>query len=317
MSQHVQLQEVILHAVIFKVGGHRLAAHIVCGVLHGGEVLNIHILRHHHKAAGMLTCGAAHALAAVGKAQDFCVGALLAPLFQVLADIAEGGFLLQRTNRTCAEHLCLAEHLNGVTVGAALILAGEVEVNIGHLTAAVAEEGLKGDVEAVFIQLRTALGAVLVGHICAAAVLRIFGELRVLTFGAVIVGRQGVDLRDAGHVGHQRRAHRASGAHQVAVFQAALHQLLSGHIHHIVLAQNALQLCIQAIHNELGRVFTVHAVALVPHAVIELLLGVLQTGRKQLTGRQQFNLLHHVGDGSGVFHHHLVGLLLAQVGELL
>ena len=35
-------------------------------------------------------------------------------------------------------------------------------------------------------------------------------ELRMAALGAAVVGRQGVDLGDARHIGHQRRAHRAS-----------------------------------------------------------------------------------------------------------
>ena len=54
MTQHIQLQEVILHAVVFKMGGDGLCVLGIRRVLHGGEILHIHIVRHNHQAAGML-----------------------------------------------------------------------------------------------------------------------------------------------------------------------------------------------------------------------------------------------------------------------
>ena len=44
-----------------------------------------------------------------------------------------------------------AEHLDAVGMSPRLIFAREVEVDIGDLVAAEAEEGFKRDVEAVFI----------------------------------------------------------------------------------------------------------------------------------------------------------------------
>ena len=57
--------------------------------------------------------------------------------------------------------------------------------------------------------------------------------------------------------------------------------------------------------------------ALGPHAVIQLLLGVLKTGREQLARRQQFDLLYQIGDLAGVVDDHLVGLFRPQIGEFL
>ena len=57
--------------------------------------------------------------------------------------------------------------------------------------------------------------------------------------------------------------------------------------------------------------------ALGPHTVVQLLLGVFKTGWEQLARRQQLDLLHHVGDFAGVVDDHLVGLLWPQIGEFL
>ena len=157
----------------------------------------------------MLACGAADTDASLRQAVHFRVGGRFTPLLQILLHHAEGGFFRQCTNGAGPEHLGRAEHFDGMAVGAGLILAGEVQVDIRHLAAAIAQKRLKGNVEAVFLQPCAAFRAVLVRHIRAAAVLLVLLELHMLALGTIVVGRQGVHLGDAGHIGHQRRAHRA------------------------------------------------------------------------------------------------------------
>ena len=87
--------------------------------------------------AGVLAGGAADAHAALGQAVYLGIAGGEAPLVQVFADKAEGGFLRQGTDGAGPEHLGLAEHLDGVAVCPGLVLAGEVQVDIRHLAAAV------------------------------------------------------------------------------------------------------------------------------------------------------------------------------------
>ena len=317
VSQHVQLQQVILHAVVFKMGGDGIALRIVGGVLHSGEILHVHVVRHHHQAARMLAGGAPHAHAALSQPVHLGVGGRLSPLLQILFHHAEGGLFRQRTDGTGAEHLGLSEHLDSVLVSAGLIFAGEVQVDIRHLAAAVAQERLKGDIKAVLDVLFPAHRADLVRHVRAAAVAAVCDELRIFALGAAVVGRQGVHLRDARHVRHQTGAHGASRAHQIAVLQTALHQLLGGHIHHVVLAQDAFQFHVQTVHDELRRLLPVQLMALVPHHVVQLLLGVFQARREQLPRRQQLDILDAVGNVPRVVDDYLVGRLCPQVRELL
>ena len=315
VSQHIQLQEVGLHGVVFKMGGDGIGVVGVRRVLHRAEVLHIHVVGDHHQAAGMLAGGAPDAHAAQ------CQAVLLRPsggdavLLQIFLDKAVGGLFRQGTDGAGPEHLGLSEHLDGVLVGPGLVFTGEVQVDIRHLAAAEAQEGLKGDIEAVFDVLGAADGTDLVRHVGAAAVGAVGDELGVLAVGAAVVRRQRVDLRDAGHVGNQGRTHGATGAHQVSVFQAALHQLLGGHVHHVVLAQDTAQLHVQPVHDQLGRILAIEPVDFLPHQAVQVLLGVGKPGRIQVR-RQQLEFLHLVGDGTGIGDHHLVGLLLPQVGKL-
>ena len=218
------------------MGGDGIGIIGVRRVLHRAEVLHILIVRDHHQAAGVLAGGAADAHAALGQAVFLRPAGHDAVFLQILLHEAVGSLFRQRTDGTRPEHLCLSEHFDGVTVSPGLIFAGEVQVDIRHLAAAEAQEGLKGNVKSVLHVFGAADGTNLIRHIRAAAVAAVQNEFAVFALRTAVVGRQGVDLCDAGHVSHQGRAHGATGAHQVAALVAALHQLLSGHVHHVILA---------------------------------------------------------------------------------
>ena len=192
------------------MGGDGVGIVGVCRVLHRAEILHILVVRDHHQAAGVLARGTADAHAAQGQAVFLRPAGHDAVFLQILLHKAVGRLFRQSTDGTRTEYLGLTEHFNGVTVSPGLIFAGEVQVDIRHLAAAEAQEGLKGDVKAVLDVLRTADGTDLIRHIRAAAVAAVQDEFTVLAFGAAVVGRQGVDLRNAGHISHQRRADGAS-----------------------------------------------------------------------------------------------------------
>ena len=210
VSQHIQLQDVGLHGVIFKMGGDGIGIVGVRRVLHRAEILHILVVRDHHQAAGVLAGGAADANAAKGQTVFLRPAGHDAVFLQILLHKAVGSLFRQRTDGTRSEHLCLSEHFDGVTVSPGLVFAGKVQVDIRHLAAAEAQEGLKGDVEAVLHVLGAADGAHLVRHIRAAAVAAVQNEFAVFALRTAVVGRQGVDLRNAGHISHQRRADGAS-----------------------------------------------------------------------------------------------------------
>ena len=56
---------------------------------------------------------------------------------------------------------------------------------------------------------------------------------------------------------------------------------------------------------------------LTPDHVVQILAGILQTGRVQLAAGQQLVVFHHIGNHPGVGDYHFHSLFLAQIGEFL
>ena len=67
MAQHIQLQKVFLHGVVFKMGGDLVGVGIVGGMLHRAEIPNLILLGDDHQAAGMLAGGTPYPHAARGQ----------------------------------------------------------------------------------------------------------------------------------------------------------------------------------------------------------------------------------------------------------
>ena len=84
--------------------------------------------------------------------------------------------------------------------------------------------------------------------------------------------REGVDLRDPGHVGHERGADTATAADQVAVLQRVLHELLRRHINHvIVVVEDGIQFDVHAVLYDLRRGRAVDTVHFLIDEILELL----------------------------------------------
>ena len=120
---------------------------IVRRMLHGAEIRNVHILRYDDKAAGVLT------RCALNADESFCKTILLdlcdlyAALLEIFFDVAVGCLFGESADGTGAENMIRAEELFGVFMRLSLILAGEVEVDIGRfLISRETEESLERDI---------------------------------------------------------------------------------------------------------------------------------------------------------------------------
>ena len=146
--------EVCVHENVMNAIWHKLLANVaINGMSALLETKNGFVdgNQYAHEAARMLA-GRALDIDAAGREPVFLglADGHLA-LGEVFFDVAVGRFFRDRADGSGAEHVVRSEHLDAVGVGSCLILAGEVEVDIGDLVAAEAEEGFKRDVEAVFI----------------------------------------------------------------------------------------------------------------------------------------------------------------------
>ena len=322
VSEAVQLDQHVVHGVKVEVSGHDAALQVVRRVLDRGELANIVVLGQDHDAAGVLARGALDAYTARRQAVLLGFGHRLSGLLQVFEHVTVGGLFRQGADGAGAEHGAGAEQLLDIGVGPGLVFAGEVQVDIRHLVALEAQEDLEGDIKALLGQLRAADRAVLIRQIDAHRVALGDIEVTLPALGAAVVGRQGVDLGDAGHAGHEGGADATAAAHQVAVPQGLLHQLVGDGVQsRVPVADDGAELLFQALGDELRQLVPVHLVGGLPGHGLDVVSGLLPEGGEGLLslgmGDVPEGLFHPVGDQVGVGDHHLEGLVPAQVAELL
>ena len=208
-------------------------------------------------------------------------------------------------------------------VGAVLIFAGEVQVDIGNLVALEAQEDLEGDVEAVLGQVLAAEGAVLVRQVNAHLVGGLVHvEEALAAVDAAVMGRERVDLRDAAHMRHEGRAHRAAGAHQIAVVVGLLHQLLGDVVQgREAVADNGLELLFDAGYDDLRQLLAVHLLRASPGHVLDIVRRVLPQGLEGVLALgvdgEELQFFDLVGDLFRVVDDHLMALFRAEVAEFL
>ena len=209
VAQHVQLQQVLLHGVVFKVGGNGVCRGVVCRMLDRAEVPDLVLLGDDHQAAGMLAGGSTDPHTAGREPVFLRPGDGPAPLRQVFFHISKGRLLRHGANGPGSKHVGLPKHLHTVGVSLGLVLAGEIQVNVRHLIAAKPQEGLKGNVEAVFLKGTAAFGTHSVRQVGPTAISlgHIKGGKLTVRIGAAVMRREGIDLRNSRHVGHNGGTH--------------------------------------------------------------------------------------------------------------
>ena len=317
MPQHIQLQQVFLHGMIFKMRGDLIRVGIVRGMLHRAKVPDLVFLRDNHQTARMLSGGAPDTHAPCREPGFLRPVGGFGAFGQVFFHITEGGFFRHRTDGSRPENVGFPKHLNAVRMGLCLIFSGEVQIDIRHLVAAEAQEGFKGNVEAILFHLAAAFRTYRVGKIRPAVVPLRNLQHRMLArrIRAAVVGREGIHLGDAGHVCHNGGTHGAPGANQIAVLQGILNQLLGGHINHIIVAgDDVMKLGFHTLGKQLRRVVPIQSVEFTVHQRFQILHGVLNLRSKQVVGNRPQGLAH-IRDFVGIGHHHFPGLFLPQIRE--
>ena len=161
---------------------------VVGRVLHRAEVVDLHAPGDDDHAAGVLAGGALDARAPQGQALFLGPVEGEAPLLGVFAHVADGGLIRHGGDGAGLEHVVTAEEDLGVPVGAGLVLAGEVQVDVGDLVAVEAQEGLERDGVAVPVHGLAADRAVFGGQVEAGVDGAVGEKLAVLALGADVVG---------------------------------------------------------------------------------------------------------------------------------
>ena len=318
MAQLVQLEQRIMEILEFEVGGEQAALHIVGGVLDGAEIVNVEGVRHNHHAAGMLAGGALDAGAADAKA--VFLGAVHRPaaLLQILFHIAESSFILQAGDGARLEHVLLAEQLLGVTVYVGLVHTGEVQVDIRLFVAIESKEGLEGDVVALHNHGVAADRAFFVRQVKAVHVDAVVDPFAVLTFRAQIVGRHGVDLRNAGEMRHGGGTDGTTAAHLIAALVGVGHQLDRDDVQHrVAVAADGIQFLFQPLLQHIRQRRAVVPGRVLPRSLTQLFLGALDAGRIGSLGNGPQIAVNGGGNFVGVGDNDLVGFLLGEVAELV
>lgn len=114
----------------------------------------------------------------------------------------------------------------------ALNLAREVKVYIRRFVSVESEERLKRYVVTVAPQLLSAYRTYRIGKVKPRTDMIGIRKIAVPAFRAVIVRRQGIDLRYSRHRSNERRPDRPSRADQIPLTLAEPHQLLRDHVKH-------------------------------------------------------------------------------------
>jgi len=121
MTQHIQLQEVFFHRVIFKMGCDLVRIRVISRMLHRAEIPNLILLRNNHKATGMLTGGTAYTHAAGCKPSHFHRGCGFSGFLQIFLHIAKCRLFRHCTNGTGPENVGFSEHFDTICVGICLV----------------------------------------------------------------------------------------------------------------------------------------------------------------------------------------------------
>ena len=165
MSENVELQKIRVDRVIIKVGGDDVARHIICRMLNRSEPVDVHAFGQNNDAARMLAGRSSDTGASLGETLKFARSLGDSLILEIVHGQPVGSLVSDRADRARLESLTGAEDYFRVCLGDALLVSGEVEVDIRLLISLESEERLERDVEAELAQLMSADRAYLIRHV--------------------------------------------------------------------------------------------------------------------------------------------------------
>ena len=153
-----------------EVGGYSIAVDVVSRMLNRTKVVNLKFTRNDDHSAWMLTGRAFNTGTADGQTLGLSLIEKQASFLGVLLDVTESGLVGNGCNSSRLENVFGSEQGLGELMGARLILAREVKIDIRGLIPVEAEEGLEGNIVTVAYHIGVTMGAVLLRKVKSRAV---------------------------------------------------------------------------------------------------------------------------------------------------
>ena len=321
MSQNVQLQQVVVNGVIVKMCSDNIRGHIVGRMLHRSERIDILSKRQHHNTPWMLSCTSSDPCHPCCQALHLALAPVPLPLLKIVLHIPESRLIRKGCNGSRPEGLPCAEDNLRVLMSLGLVLTGKIQVDIRLLVPLKPQECLKRNVKSLLVKLLPTDRTVPVRHVhprlAPVSFYIFFLKIHIVTFAAVIMGTQGVDLRDARHGGHKRASHTSPGSHQVSILHGFPHQFLSNDVHHRkAILDDGVQFPLQTRLHDSRQLGPIDLMGLVITDLGQGLVAVFNNRRTFVRAHRK-NGLHHVSDHIGIFDHDFKGFVTAQVRTLL
>ena len=253
MAQNIQLNQTVIDAVIIVVSSNRSAILIIGRTVHRRNIMDIHITRHNHDAAGMLTRSALDAGKAFNQRCHMRRMHMQILGLVIFSDKAYRRFVGDGSNRTGTANVITAKKLLGVLVRYALVrhcgriiginTAGEVQIDIRNLITMEAQENRKRDIVTVAQHSGAAFGAILRRQVKAAVDLIVHKEFAVTAMRTAVMRLQRIYLSNIQHRSNKGRAYAATRAYQVTAVDRMLNQLVRNVIQYgEAVADNSIQL---------------------------------------------------------------------------
>ena len=329
MAQNIQLNQTVIDAVIIIVSSNRSAILIIGRTVHRRNIMDIHITRYNHDAAGMLARSALDAGKAFNQRSHMRRMHMQILALVIFSDKAYRRFVGDSSNRTGAANIVAAEKLLGVLVRHALVghsrriiginTTGEVQINIRNLVTMEAQENCKRDIVTVAQHPRAAFGTILRRQVKAAVDLIVHKEFAVTAMRTAVMRLQRIYLGNIQHRSNKGRAYAATRAYQVTAVDRMLNQLMRNIIQYgETVADNSVQLHLQAVLNNLRQLFAVPFMRL---SIGQITYGIFRTGNRRriqlVAVGNRLNAFNHIRNLIGISNNNLVGCLIAQIRELL
>ena len=210
MSQHIELEDVLIDIVEVKVGGLPFSCHIICRILDRSKVIDIHIVWNNNDPPRVLTGRPFDSSRTESQAFDLGISVVLAKITLVSLDKTVGSLSCDRTYRSCPKGIFFPKDIPDIQVGTRLVFPREVQIDIGYLVPIETKEGFKRNILPVFAELVATVWTILVRHIKTRSIRTICDELTVLALAADIVRRERIDLCDSDHGRHKAGSNRAT-----------------------------------------------------------------------------------------------------------